>query len=105
MASKNNKKLSFTASWCLYGLWLILFLFSCKTTPVLDTTVMKTLPLEKGGSVYIIANAKQARAKYEEIDGPVTGFRCIANNGWSWINEPWPWKEEFNFKFVGEEHI
>lgn len=36
-----------------------------------------------------------AKAKYEEAYGPLTyeGVKT-KKDGWSWINDPWPWKGE-----------
>jgi len=54
------------SSCCLCGSWLILFLlfFSCRSAPEVPYTELTEaggLPLESGASVYILADAKEAR--------------------------------------------
>ncbi len=33
-------------------------------------------------------------ADYEAAFGPLTVSSVNAENGWSWINDPWPWERE-----------
>lgn len=32
--------------------------------------------------------------EYEQCFGPLTAFSANTENGWSWINSPWPWESE-----------
>lgn len=45
----------------------------------------------------IIAAADTVRAKYEQNFGPLCSFRSYAQNGWNWIDSPWPWQKDANF--------
>ncbi|MCL1844153.1 MAG: spore coat protein CotJB [Defluviitaleaceae bacterium] len=49
-------------------------------------------------------NARTVRAAYEKQFGPLT---ADANNAdtWQWINEPWPWQADFNFRLEPEGRI
>lgn len=44
----------------------------------------------------IIKAADKVRMKYEEEYGPLCSFRSYARDGWSWIDNPWPWNACFN---------
>ncbi len=33
-------------------------------------------------------------AEYEDKFGPLTVYGIKANDGWSWIEQPWPWEKE-----------
>jgi spore coat protein JB len=35
-----------------------------------------------------------ALAEYEETYGPLTRAGVDIDDGWSWINNPWPWEME-----------
>lgn len=52
--------------------------------------------LEKYNSV--IQNADKARMLYEKKYGPLCSFRSMGQPGWPWIDEPWPWAEDFNYR-------
>ena len=45
-----------------------------------------------------ITRSQELRAIYEADYGPLTAFRSQGQPGWTWINEPWPWEEKFNFE-------
>jgi hypothetical protein len=64
MAGKNIKsEIIFPVRLCV-TLWLIVFLVSCQTTPHIPDILLEEAqfaPLESGGSVYVFANARQAR--------------------------------------------
>ena len=45
-----------------------------------------------------IENSQMARHRYEQQFGPLTGFRSDSPHSWAWIDEPWPWQAEANFK-------
>ena len=32
--------------------------------------------------------------EYEDKFGPLTVYGVDTKDGWSWINEPWPWEKE-----------
>lgn len=32
--------------------------------------------------------------EYEEKFGPITVYGVNTDNGWTWIEEPWPWEKE-----------
>ncbi len=51
----------------------------------------------------IAAQACEARAVYERAYGPLS-LGCPTNScEWDWIDEPWPWEYEANFKLCAEE--
>ena len=54
----------------------------------------------------IVSEADSLKCEYEKHCGPLTSFRSKNNGCWSWINNPWPWQNQFNFKEtpVKEEH-
>lgn len=33
-------------------------------------------------------------SEYEEKFGPLTVYGVNSDNGWTWIEEPWPWEKE-----------
>lgn len=37
---------------------------------------------------------KQAVREYEDTYGPLTAGGVNIEDGWSWINNPWPWEPE-----------
>ena len=37
---------------------------------------------------------KQAVAQFEESFGPMTASGVNIEDGWSWIDKPWPWEME-----------
>lgn len=37
---------------------------------------------------------KQAVDEYEKNFGPITAAGVNVEEGWSWINNPWPWEME-----------
>ncbi|MBS5334145.1 MAG: spore coat protein CotJB [Firmicutes bacterium] len=36
----------------------------------------------------------ELNAQYEIMFGPLTAFDTNTENGWTWINDPWPWELE-----------
>ncbi|MCR4434307.1 MAG: spore coat protein CotJB [Clostridiales bacterium] len=51
----------------------------------------------------IVMQANALRSYYERMYGPLYSFRSTSDYPWRWINNPWPWEYEFNFKLAGEE--
>ena len=47
----------------------------------------------------VVNKGRQARKEYEEHFGPLTSFRSTDTAGWRWLDKPWPWEREFNFKW------
>ena len=45
-----------------------------------------------------ITRSNELRKEYEAAYGPLTAYRSYGQPGWTWINEPWPWEEDFNFE-------
>ncbi len=37
---------------------------------------------------------KQSVEEYEDTYGPLTSYGVNTEDGWSWINSPWPWELE-----------
>lgn len=53
--------------------------------------------IEKYNSV--VKEADAIRAMFEETQGPIFSFRSYSDpDDFTWINNPWPWEKEFNFK-------
>ncbi len=50
-----------------------------------------------------VAQANMLRSMYERAYGPLYSYRSCSGYPWQWINNPWPWSTEFNFKLAGEE--
>lgn len=49
-----------------------------------------------------VADGDMLRAEYEENYGPLYSFRSTSDDDYfSWISEPWVWKNSFNFKPKG----
>ncbi|MDW8802986.1 spore coat protein CotJB [Clostridium sp. A1-XYC3] len=46
--------------------------------------------------------SRMLRENYERCFGPLSYGSCSAYP-WQWINEPWPWECEANFKLYEEE--
>ncbi len=62
----------------------------------LDTHPHDSEAIEKYNSV--IAEGDKLRAKYEENFGPLYSFRSSSERDFfSWIDEPVPWQNDFNF--------
>lgn len=57
----------------------------------LDTHPEDTEALEVFQSY--IALAKQGRARYESLYGPIAK-QYVTGNSYHWINDPWPWETE-----------
>lgn len=52
--------------------------------------------IEKYNSV--VKEADSLRALYEKCYGPIYSFRSESNsNEFTWIDNPWPWENSFNF--------
>ncbi len=53
--------------------------------------------IEKYNSV--IKEADAIRAMLEKTNGPIFSFRSFSDSDdFTWIDNPWPWENEFNFK-------
>lgn len=45
-----------------------------------------------------VAEACEVREAYEQHFGPLCSFRSSSNQEkFTWINNPWPWENKFNF--------
>lgn len=52
----------------------------------------------------IIKKADAIRCKYEKLYGPLCSYRSLSNPElFTWIDNPWPWQNKFNFNLVGED--
>lgn len=40
--------------------------------------------------------AKELKKKYESLYGPLTQSGVNCENGWTWVDAPWPWEAEAN---------
>lgn len=47
----------------------------------------------------ILPQAKMLQSEYERMYGPLSAAVC-SKLPWQWINEPWPWEYEANYKLV-----
>ena len=52
----------------------------------------------------ITTQADKLRYEYEQQCGPLTSFRSKSgsHNLWTWIDNPWPWQKQFNYKCCEE---
>ncbi|KAJ50867.1 spore coat protein JB [Clostridium tetanomorphum] len=57
--------------------------------------------LAKYNSCVVSANA--LKKKYESCFGMLSEHSSQSPCPWQWINEPWPWEYEANFRLCGEE--
>ena len=61
----------------------------------LDTHPFDKAAIKKYNNV--IAKADECRYKYEKTYGPLCSYRSMSKEDyWAWINDPWPWYEDFN---------
>lgn len=51
----------------------------------------------------VVSEADVLRREYEKIYGPLTSYRVASKYPWQWVNDPWPWQNEFNFKLAGDD--
>ena len=51
----------------------------------------------------VVAEANALRQEYEKMFGPLTSFRSASKYPWQWIEDPWPWQSQFNFKLTGDD--
>lgn len=51
----------------------------------------------------VVADSAKVRQQYESMYGPVWSYRSPSQYPWQWINDPWPWQNNFNFKLAGDE--
>lgn len=65
------------------------------THPNDETALMKY-------NAYSMELAKQ-KMKYEKCYGMISLHGSLSPYPWQWINEPWPWEYEANFKLAGME--
>lgn len=57
-------------------------------------------------SIYneVLREANKIRAIYEENFGPLCSYRSMSNEDiFKWVDNPWPWRECFNYSLKGEE--
>lgn len=50
----------------------------------------------------LVTQARMLRQNYEKCYGPLS-YGSYSPCPWQWINEPWPWECEANFRLCGEE--
>lgn len=66
----------------------------------LDTHPDDSEAINKYNSV--IKEADMLRNQYEKTYGPLYSFRSKSRDEFTWIDSPWPWQREFNFKLSEE---
>ena len=50
----------------------------------------------------VVEEASEVRYKYEKHCGPLCSYRSDSSkNCWNWIDDPWPWCNEFNYQVCG----
>ena len=47
----------------------------------------------------VVGQSAALRREYEERFGPLVSYRSANPAGWRWSDCPWPWQEEFNFRW------
>lgn len=62
----------------------------------LDTHPMDRDALVKHNAIIIQLHA--LKQNYEKAYGPLSEHGCCSQFPWQWINQPWPWEYEANFK-------
>lgn len=66
---------------------------------------LNTHPMDKKALALFNENMTRTIAlkqKYERCYGMLSSAGCFSPYPWQWINEPWPWEYEANFKLSGE---
>lgn len=51
----------------------------------------------------VVEEANTLRREYEKLFGPLTSFRSTSKAPWQWIDDPWPWQYQFNFRLTGDD--
>ena len=51
----------------------------------------------------VVGESAKLRQQYESTYGPVWSYRSSSQFPWQWINDPWPWQYDFNFKLAGDD--
>ena len=51
----------------------------------------------------VVEEANTLRREYEKLFGPLTSFRSTSKCPWQWIDDPWPWEYQFNFRLTGDD--
>lgn len=46
----------------------------------------------------LVMQCKMMKQNYERFFGPLTSTESVSACPWNWINEPWPWEYEANYK-------
>lgn len=44
----------------------------------------------------VSGKAQELKEKYESLYGPLTQAGVNCENGWTWVDAPWPWEVEAN---------
>lgn len=50
-----------------------------------------------------VIQANTFKQNYEKMFGMLSATESCSSSPWQWIQEPWPWEYEANFKLGGEE--
>lgn len=50
----------------------------------------------------LVTKARMLKENYEMLFGPLS-YGCYNKYPWQWMNEPWPWEYDANFKLCEEE--
>lgn len=50
----------------------------------------------------LVTQSRMLRQEYEKFYGPLS-YGSYSPCPWQWINEPWPWEYEANFRLSREE--
>lgn len=81
--------------------WTVLDFLAVDLHLFLDTHPDDEEAIKKYNSV--IEEGDTIRAKYEEMYGPLYGFRSPSKDYFTWIDCPWPWNKDANFSFDCKE--
>jgi spore coat protein JB len=46
----------------------------------------------------LIMQSHMLKQNYERLYGPLIAWKSCSGYPWQWMNEPWPWEPEANFK-------
>ena len=67
---------------------------------------LNTHPLDKEAISkynYFVIESRGLREKYEMNYGMLSETNSLSPFPWQWINNPWPWESDANFKFDKED--
>ena len=51
---------------------------------------------------YCVKQVKELREEYNRLYGMLLAGSSVSRQPWQWIENPWPWQKDFNFRLKGD---